>query len=82
MVPTAYMQLDEMPQTPNGKTDLKALPQPKLDLENVKAETETEEKLFEIAAELINTDQFGVTDDLYAIGFTSLPDNQKNRIRN
>ena len=72
MIPTAYMQLDEMPQTPNGKTDLKALPQPKLDLENIKAENETEEKLFEIAAELVNTDQFGVTDDLYAIGFTSL----------
>ena len=72
MVPTAYMQLDEMPQTPNGKTDLKALPDPKLDLENIKPENETEEKLFEIAVELINTDQFGVTDDLYAIGFTSL----------
>ena len=72
MVPTAYMQLEEMPQTPNGKTDIKALPEPKLNLENVKAENETEEKLFEIAAELINTDQFGVTDDLYAIGFTSL----------
>ena len=72
MIPTAYMQLDEMPQTPNGKTDIKALPEPKLDLENVKAENELEEKLFEIAAELINTDQFGVTDDLYAIGFTSL----------
>ncbi|WP_458403578.1 amino acid adenylation domain-containing protein, partial [Methanobrevibacter sp.] len=72
MVPTAYMQLDEMPQTPNGKTDTKALPEPKLDLENIKAEDEIEEKLFEIAAELINTDKFGVTDDLYAIGFTSL----------
>ncbi|MBP3227043.1 MAG: hypothetical protein J6M08_09065, partial [Methanobrevibacter sp.] len=72
MVPTAYMQLDEMPQTPNGKTDLKALPDPKLDLENIKPENETEEKLFEIAVELINTDQFGVTDDLYAVGFTSL----------
>ncbi|MBO6274062.1 MAG: hypothetical protein J6M91_00715, partial [Methanobrevibacter sp.] len=72
MVPTAYMQLDEMPQTPNGKTDIKALPEPKLDLEYVVAENETEEKLFEIASELIKTDQFGVTDDLYAVGFTSL----------
>jgi len=51
---------------------LKALPEPKLDLENIKPETETEEKLFEIASELISTDQFGVTDDLYAVRFTSL----------
>ena len=41
-------------------------------MENVKAENEIEEKLFEMASELVNTDQFGVTDDLYAIGFTSL----------
>ena len=72
MIPTAYMQLDKMPQTPNGKTDLKALPEPQLDLENVEAENELENKLFKIASELVNTDQFGVTDDLYAIGFTSL----------
>ena len=72
MIPTAYMQLDEIPQTPNGKTDLKSLPEPKLNLENIKPENEIEEKLFEIATELANTDQFGVTDDLYAIGFTSL----------
>ena len=84
MIPTAYMQLEEMPQTPNGKTDIKALPEPKLDLEYVAAENETEQKLFEIAAELVNTDQFGVTDDLYAIGFTSLilMNNQKTLITN
>ena len=72
MIPTAYMQLEEMPQTPNGKTDLKSLPEPKLDLENIKPENETEQKLFEITSELIGTDQFGTTDELYVIGFTSL----------
>ena len=30
MVPTAYLQLAEMPMTPNGKTDVKALPEPQL----------------------------------------------------
>ena len=30
MVPTAYLQLKEMPMTPNGKTDVKALPEPQL----------------------------------------------------
>ena len=28
MVPTAYLQLKVMPMTPNGKTDVKALPEP------------------------------------------------------
>ena len=72
MVPTVFMQLDELPQTPNGKTDIKELPEPKLELENIKPENETEQKLFDIASELIETDEFGTTDDLYAIGYTSL----------
>ncbi|WP_405289906.1 AMP-binding protein, partial [Methanobrevibacter sp.] len=72
MVPTVFMQLDEIPHLPNGKTDLKKLPTPKLDLENVKPENETEEKLFKIVSEMIGSSEFGTTDDLYTLGFTSL----------
>ena len=72
MVPTVFMQLDEMPQTPNGKTDLKQLPEPQLKLALVMPETETEEQLYEIVSSIADVDEFGVTDDLYAIGFTSL----------
>ena len=46
MIPSVFMQIDEIPQTPNGKTDLKELPAPVLNLENVKPENETEEKIY------------------------------------
>ncbi|ADC46203.1 non-ribosomal peptide synthetase [Methanobrevibacter ruminantium M1] len=72
MVPTVFMQLDEMPQTPNGKTDLKQLPEPQLKLALVMPESETEERLYDIVSSLVDADEFGITDDLYAIGFTSL----------
>ena len=72
MVPTVFMQLDDMPQTPNGKTDLKQLPEPQLKLALVMPETETEEKLYDIVSSIADVDEFGITDDLYAIGFTSL----------
>ena len=72
MVPTAFMQLDRIPRTPNGKANKKQLPEPKLEFENVPPANDTEEKLFEMLCELINMDDFGVTDDLYALGFTSL----------
>ena len=67
MVPTVFMQVDEMPQTPNGKIDFKQLPEPILKLENIMPENETEEKLYEMVSSMVNT-----SDDLYALGFTSL----------
>ena len=42
MVPTVYMELDDMPQTLNGKTDLRNLPDPVLITEYVAPENEIE----------------------------------------
>ena len=73
MVPTAYMQLDEMPLTPNGKINRKALPEPQVELEDIVApENDVELQLFDIAAELIGTTSFGVTNSLLSLGLSSL----------
>ncbi|MBQ8072988.1 MAG: non-ribosomal peptide synthetase, partial [Clostridia bacterium] len=74
MVPTVYMKLEKMPLNTSGKIDRKALPEPVLaDLgEIVPPETETEKALFEIAAGILGTEEFGVTTDLVALGLSSI----------
>ena len=73
MVPTAYVQLEEMPLTPNGKVNTKVLPLPEIKAEEiVTPETEMEQTLFDIAAELLKHNQFGVTSNLISMGLTSL----------
>lgn len=73
MIPDTYMRLDSMPMTPNGKVNRKALPIPEIKAkEMVAAATETEKKLFDVAAEILKHDQFGVTTNLVSVGLTSL----------
>ena len=73
MVPTAYMQLDEMPLTPNGKINRKALPEPQIALEDVvPPESDVEQQLFDMVAELLGTGSFGVTNNLLSLGLSSL----------
>ncbi|MEE1156961.1 MAG: amino acid adenylation domain-containing protein [Methanobrevibacter sp.] len=72
MVPTVFMQIEEIPQTPNGKTDMKALPDPSLALDFVEPETKTEKLIFRLVSSLSSAEEFGITDDLYSLGFTSL----------
>ena len=75
MVPTIFMALEKMPVSPNGKTDLKALPQPTIELseeEKTLPETDNERALCGIVSEIIGNDNFGTTTNLISAGLTSL----------
>ena len=73
MVPNVFMQLDEMPLTPNGKVNRKALPEPEYETEDIVApETEEEKRLFGVVSELLKTDKFGVSTNLVSVGLSSL----------
>lgn len=75
MVPKYFVMLDSMPMTPNGKIDTAALPMPKrlsVDDEIIPPSTQTEQKLFDIAKELLGTSIFGVTTNLISLNLNSL----------
>ena len=74
MVPTAYLQLNEMPMTPNGKTDVKALPEPELAISSAQVEpaNDTERAFCDIFADILQMDKVGATDNFFELGGTSL----------
>lgn len=74
MVPTAYLQMNEMPMTANGKTDVKKLPEPvPVSLgEYVAPANKTEEFFCESFKKALKLDKVGATDDFFEIGGTSL----------
>ena len=74
MVPTAYLQLKEMPMTPNGKTDVKALPEPELAISSafVEPANDTERTFCGIFADILQMDKVGATDNFFELGGTSL----------
>ena len=74
MVPDAYMQLDSMPMTPNGKINRKVLPVP-----DMKRATEYEEPVGEmeelfcnIFSDILKINEVGATDNFFEIGGTSI----------
>ena len=73
MVPSQLIKIDQMPLTPNGKIDYKALPAPMMEhTEAVKPETTIEMQVFDIISEQLNTESLGVTDNLIFYGLSSL----------
>ena len=74
MVPTAYLQLQQMPMTPNGKTDIKALPEPELAISSafVEPANDTERTFCNIFADILQMDKVGATDNFFELGGTSL----------
>jgi len=88
MIPQLFIELDELPVTPNGKIDRKALPQPAdvnsgSDTEYVAAEDEIEKSIVAIWESIIGINGIGVNDDFFAIGGHSLLATQViSRIKN
>ena len=74
MVPSALMRLDEMPQTPNGKTDVKSLPQPVLSYETAYSEPVTREEkiLCDIFSNVLSLDKVSADANFFDLGGTSL----------
>src|SRR5438445_592708 len=88
MVPSAFVVLESLPLTQNGKVDLRALPSPEEaqaqpEREFVSPRNPEEEKLAGIWVEVLKLDRIGVTDNFFELGGHSLLATQIiSRIRN
>lgn len=74
MVPTAYLQMDALPMTPNGKIDRKALPEARL-MQRDEYEppaNEAEAAYCAIFAEALSLEKVGAADNFFDLGGTSL----------
>lgn len=74
MVPTAYLQLETIPVSPNGKTNIKALPEPvAAEMGEYSAPVNDVERCFcQIFQEVLKVEKAGAEDDFFQSGGTSL----------
>ena len=76
MVPVAYMFIDRIPLTTNGKVDRKALPEPsradKRPSANAAPRTRDEERMARLFASTLRLDSLGIHDSFFELGGDSL----------
>ncbi|NOQ27711.1 MAG: amino acid adenylation domain-containing protein, partial [Bacteroidales bacterium] len=74
MIPSYFVQIDDLPITSNGKVNRKALPSPDFEAGDnyIAASNPLEEQLVKIWEEVLNIQPIGVTDNFYKIGGNSL----------
>ncbi len=76
MIPAAFIHLDKFPQTPNGKIDRRALPEPDQTAKKTAVftppETLVEELLADIWSDVLGIDSISIHDNFFALGGHSL----------
>ncbi|QFU90242.1 amino acid adenylation domain-containing protein [Amycolatopsis sp. YIM 10] len=72
MVPSQVVVLDELPVTPNGKLDRRALPAPKEPVPYVEPGTPVEKAIAELWVDVLGVDRVGVVDNFFDLGGHSL----------
>ena len=75
MVPQYFMKLEQLPHTPNGKVDRKALPNPVIEekeIKIVKPRNETEEFLINVMKKKLGMVDIGIDTNIFDIGADSL----------
>ncbi|WP_051010663.1 non-ribosomal peptide synthetase [Paenibacillus riograndensis] len=77
MMPQMYIQIDEIPLTANGKTNLKALPKPgnvrpELRDDYEEAVTDLQKEIQQVWSLILNIEQVGIYDNFFEVGGNSL----------
>ena len=77
MVPSAFVAVKELPRTPSGKIDRKALPapdvkRPELDVVFAAPQSAVQKKLANVWADLLGIDRVGIDDNFFDLGGNSL----------
>ncbi|GGA37501.1 surfactin synthase subunit 1 [Kroppenstedtia guangzhouensis] len=76
MIPSAFVRLEKIPLTPNGKMDHRALPKPDVNMQSgtayIPPADQVEEELVALWQEVLRAERIGVEDDFFTLGGHSL----------